>query len=166
MATLFELAPTLEIYSIDEAFMDLSGVRNSTPLVLLGQQIQQKVLKDIGLPVGVGIAQTKTLAKLANHAAKMWRKTGGVVDLSNTDRQRKLLSLVPVNEVWGVGRRISKKLNLLGIETALHLAESPTWLIRKHFNVVLERTVRELRGEPCLGLDEFAPTKQKIVCSR
>ncbi|MCW2474175.1 MULTISPECIES: translesion error-prone DNA polymerase V subunit UmuC [unclassified Symbiopectobacterium] len=166
MATLFELAPTLEIYSIDEAFMDLSGVSNATPLALLGQQIQQKVLKEIGLPVGVGIAQTKTLAKLANHAAKMWQKTGGVVDLSNTDRQRKLLSLVPVSEVWGVGRRISKKLNLMGIETALNLAESPTWLIRKHFNVVLERTVRELRGEPCLGLDEFAPTKQQIVCSR
>ncbi len=108
MATLFELTPTLEIYSIDEAFMDVSGVSNATPLALLGQQIQQKVHKEVGLPVGVGIAQTKTLAKLANHAAKIWRKTGGVVDLSNTVRQRKLLSLMLVNEVWGVGRRISK----------------------------------------------------------
>ncbi len=166
MATLLDVAPTLEIYSIDEAFMDLAGISNETPLALLGQQIQQKVFKDVGLLVGVGIAQTKTLAKLANHAAKIWPKTGGVVDLSNVDRQRKLLSLVAVNDVWGVGRRISKKLNSMGIETALHLAESSTWLIRKHFNVVLERTVRELRGEPCLGLDEFAPTKQQIVCSR
>lgn len=166
MSTLSEWAPALEIYSIDEAFMDLAGVSNATPLLLLGQQIRQKVLKDVGLTVGVGIAQTKTLAKLANHAAKTWSKTGGVVDLSNADRQRKLLSVVAVNDVWGVGRRIGKKLNQMGIDTALRLAESSTWLIRKHFNVVLERTVRELRGEPCLELDEFAPTKQQIVCSR
>ncbi|EBW7758671.1 DNA polymerase V subunit UmuC, partial [Salmonella enterica subsp. enterica serovar Alachua] len=110
---------------------------------------------------------TKTLAKLANHAAKKWqRQTGGVVDLSNIDRQRRLLALIPVEDVWGVGRRISKKLNALGIKTALDLSEQSTWIIRKHFNVVLERTVRELRGEPCLELEEFAPAKQEIVCSR
>lgn len=76
------------------------------------------------------------------------------------------MALVPVEDVWGVGRRISKKLNALGITTAKDLAEQSTWIIRKHFNVVLERTVRELRGEPCLHLEEFAPTKQQIVCSR
>ncbi|ECN9967385.1 translesion error-prone DNA polymerase V subunit UmuC, partial [Salmonella enterica] len=82
------------------------------------------------------------------------------------DRQRRLLALIPVEDVWGVGRRISKKLNALGIKTALDLSEQSTWIIRKHFNVVLERTVRELRGEPCLELEEFAPAKQEIVCSR
>ncbi|EGZ4117678.1 translesion error-prone DNA polymerase V subunit UmuC, partial [Salmonella enterica subsp. enterica serovar Tallahassee] len=103
----------------------------------------------------------------ANHAAKKWqRQTDGVVDLSNIDRQRRLLALIPVEDVWGVGRRISKKLNALGIKTALDLSEQSTWIIRKHFNVVLERTVRELRGEPCLELEEFAPAKQEIVCSR
>lgn len=76
------------------------------------------------------------------------------------------MSLVQVEDVWGVGLRISKKLNAIGIETALHLAESSAWTIRKNFNVVLERTIRELRGEPCLELEEFAPTKQQIVCSR
>lgn len=87
------------------------------------------------------------------------------MDLSNIDRQRRLLALVPVEDVWGVGRRISKKLNVMGIKTALDLSEQSTWIIRKHFNVVLERTVRELRGEPCLDLEEFAPAKQEIVCS-
>lgn len=88
------------------------------------------------------------------------------MDLSDGERQRKLLALVPVAEVWGVGRRISKKLNAMGIENALQLANSSTWVMRNHFNVVLERTVRELRGESCLALDEFAPTKQQIICSR
>lgn len=100
-------------------------------------------------------------------AAKKWqRQIGGVVDLSNIDRQRRLLAIVPVEDVWGVGRRISKKLNAMGIKTALDLSEQSTWIIRKHFNVVLERTVRELRGEPCLDLEEFAPAKQEIVCSQ
>ncbi|HGY1971039.1 TPA: translesion error-prone DNA polymerase V subunit UmuC, partial [Citrobacter freundii] len=102
----------------------------------------------------------------ANHAAKKWRGTGGVVDLSNIDRQRRLMALTSVEDVWGIGRRISKKLNSMGINTALDLAESSLWVIRKHFNVVLERTVRELRGEQCLELEEFSPTKQQIICSR
>lgn len=166
MLTLEEIAPAVEIYSIDEAFIDLSGVSNCIPLETFGHQIRAQILKNTGLVVGVGIAPTKTLAKLANFAAKQWQKTGGVVDLSHHDRQRKLLSRVPVHEVWGVGRRISKKLELMGIETALQLAECSTWVIRKHFNVVLERTVRELRGEPCLEFDEFSPDKQQIICSR
>lgn len=76
------------------------------------------------------------------------------------------MALLPVDEVWGVGRRISKKLEAMGIKTVLQLADTDIRFIRKHFNVVLERTVRELRGEPCLGLEEFAPVKQEIVCSR
>ncbi|CAI8702513.1 Y-family DNA polymerase [Kosakonia quasisacchari] len=167
MTTLEEISPRVEIYSIDEAFCDLTGVRNCRDLTDFGREIRATVLKRTHLTVGVGIAQTKTLAKLANHAAKKWQQqTGGVVDLSNIDRQRRLLALVPVEDVWGVGRRISKKLNALGIKTALELSEQSTWIIRKHFNVVLERTVRELRGEPCLDLEEFAPAKQEIVCSR
>ncbi|WP_049009928.1 Y-family DNA polymerase [Klebsiella variicola] len=167
MTTLEELSPRCEIYSIDEAFCDLTGVRNCRDLTDFGREIRETVLRRTHLTVGVGIAQTKTLAKLANHAAKQWqRQTGGVVDLSNLERQRKLMSLLPVNEVWGVGRRISKKLEAMGIKTVLQLADTDIRFIRKHFNVVLERTVRELRGEPCLGLEEFAPVKQEIVCSR
>ncbi|CPR21540.1 Error-prone, lesion bypass DNA polymerase V (UmuC) [Brenneria goodwinii] len=166
MLTLMEIAPSVEVYSIDEAFIDMSGVSNCIPLDTFGRQIRSQVLKNTGLTVGVGIAPTKTLAKLANLAAKTWRKTGGVVDLSDSNRQRKLLSLMPVHEIWGVGRRISKKLELMGMKTALQLADCSLWVIRKHFNVVLERTVRELRGESCLEFDEFAPTKQQIICSR
>jgi len=166
MAVLEEMAPRVEIYSIDESFLDLTGVRNCIDLDKFGRQVRAKVLRDTGLTVGVGIAQTKTLAKLANFAAKKWDKTGGVVDLSNLERQRKLMALVPVAEIWGIGRRISKKLQVMGIETALQLADASTTMIRKHFSVVIERTVRELRGEPCLSLEEFAPTKQQIICSR
>ncbi len=167
MTTLEEMSPQVEIYSIDEAFSDLTGVRNCRDLTEFGKEIRATVLKRTHLTVGVGIAQTKTLAKLANQAAKKWqRQTGGVVDLSSIDRQRRLLALIPVEDVWGVGRRISKKLNAMGIKTALDLSEQSTWIIRKHFNVVLECTVRELRGEPCLNLEEFAPAKQEIVCSR
>jgi len=166
MTTLEDMAPAVEIYSIDEAFMCLDGMQRLTSLDDLGRKVRARIKQETHLTVGVGIAQTKTLAKLANHAAKKWSKTGGVLDLSNIDRQKKLLSLVPVEDVWGVGRRISKKLNAMGITTAKDLADQSTYIIRKHFNVVLERTVRELRGEPCLELEEFAPTKQQIVCSR
>ncbi|MGJ0125963.1 translesion error-prone DNA polymerase V subunit UmuC [Pantoea sp. RHCKP32] len=166
MTTLEQMAPSVEVYSIDEAFLDLSGVRNCMVLENFGREVRETVKRNTHLTVGVGIAQTKTLAKLANYAAKKWKQTGGVVDLSNVERQRKLMALVPVEDVWGVGRRISKKLNAMGILTAKDLSEQSTYTIRKHFNVVLERTVRELRGEPCLQLEEFAPTKQQIVCSR
>ncbi len=125
MTILEEMAPAVEIYSIDEAFMNLTGVRNCRVLEEFGREVQDRIKRETHLAVGVGIAPTKTLAKLANHAAKKWSKT-----------------------------------------TALDLSEQSTWVIRKHFNVVLERTVRELRGEPCLELEEFAPVKQQIVCSR
>ncbi|MDU5782291.1 MAG: translesion error-prone DNA polymerase V subunit UmuC [Pantoea sp.] len=166
MTTLEEMAPAVEMYSIDEAFLDLSGVSFCQPLEAFGRAVQARVKQELHLQVGVGIAPTKTLAKLANFAAKKYRGTQGVVDLSHAERQRKLMALVPVEEVWGVGARIAKKLQQMGIESALQLAESSTWVIRKHFNVVLERTVRELRGEACLDLEEMVPTKQQIVCSR
>ncbi|RAX64736.1 Y-family DNA polymerase [Escherichia coli] len=167
MTTLEEMSPRCEIYSIDEAFCDLTGVRNCRDLTDFGREIRATVLQRTHQTVGVGIAQTKTLAKLANHAAKQWqRQTGGVVDLSSVDRQRKLMAALPVDEVRGIGRRISKKLEAMGIKTVLQLADTDIRFIRKHFNVVLERTVRELRGEPCLALEEFAPVKQEIICSR
>ena len=166
MTVLEEMSPAVEVYSIDEAFMNLQGVSNCQNLEDFGREVRAKVFLWTGLTVGVGIGPTKTLAKLANHAAPTWTKTGGVVDLSPLIRPRKLMAVVDVSEVWGVGRRIAKKLNAMGINTALQLADAPTPLIRKHFSIVLERTVRELRGEPCFELEEFAPTKQQIVCSR
>ena len=167
MATIEEMAPRSEIYSIDEVFCDLTGVRSCRDLTGFGAEIRATVLQRTHLTVGVGIAPTKTLAKLANHAAKQWqRQTQGVVDLSNVERQKKLMAALSVDEVWGVGRRIAKKLDDMGIKTVLQLANSDIRFNRKHFSVVLERTVRELRGESCLELEEFAPLKQEILCSR
>lgn len=166
MTTLEEMCPRVEVYSIDEAFCDLTGLRNCRDLADFGREIRDNIRRYTRIWCGVGIAQTKTLAKLANRAAKMWPQTGGVVDLSNVERQRRLMALMPVEEVWGVGARIAKKLQAIGIKNALQLADSDIRFIRKHFSVVLERTVRELRGESCLELEEFAPVKQEIVCSR
>ncbi len=166
MTILEEMAPRMEMYSIDEAFLDLQGVSNCKNLEEFAREIRDKVYKWTGLRIGVGIGPTKTLAKLANFAAKKWTKAEGIIDLSLPARQRKLMALISVEEVWGVGRKISKRLNAMGIKTALDLADAPTELIRKHFSVVLERTVRELRGESCLAIEEFTPDKQQIVCSR
>lgn len=115
MRTLEEMAPLVEVYSIDEAFLDLTSIESAISLVEFGQQVRERIGHWIGITVCVGIAPTKTLAKLANHAAKKYPATQGVVDLTNPDRQRRLLALVPVDDVWGVGRRLSKRLNALGI---------------------------------------------------
>ena len=166
MRTLEEMAPRVEVYSIDEAFLDLTGIESVISLVEFGQQVRERIGHWIGITVCVGIAPTKTLAKLANHAAKKYPATQGVVDLTNPDRQRRLLALVPVDDVWGVGRRLSKRLNALGITTALDLANASPRAIRDQFSEVLERTVRELNGESCIELEEIPPTKKQIVCSR
>lgn len=166
MSTLESLAPRVEVYSIDEAFLDLTGVAYSQGLAEFGLEVRHTVQKHIGITVCVGIAPTKTLAKLANHAAKTWPKTGGVVDLTSTERQRKLLSLLPVGEVWGIGGKLTKRLEQLGITTALQLADADPKFIRQHFSVVVERTVRELNGESCIALEDVAPTKKQIVSSR
>ena len=166
MTILEEMAPSVEIYSIDEAFIDLTVVQNCMALETFGRQVKERIRKETHLTVGVGIAQTKTLAKLANFAAKKWSKTGGIVDLSDPERQKKLLALIDVADVWGVGHRIGKRLNAMGVMTAKDLADQSTESIRKQFSVVMERTVRELRGESCLELESVTPDKQQIMCSR
>ncbi|XKM12632.1 translesion error-prone DNA polymerase V subunit UmuC [Orbaceae bacterium ac157xtp] len=166
MDTLESLVPNIEVYSIDEAFCDLSGMSQLTELEALGFNIKRTIRHYTHLDVGVGIAPTKTLAKLANYAAKHWVKTGGVVDLSSPERQQKLLALTPVNEVWGIGRRLAEQLKKLNIITALDLAQLPPKQARKQFSVIVERTVRELNGEPCLELENVFEAKKQIICSR
>ncbi|WP_428034157.1 translesion error-prone DNA polymerase V subunit UmuC [Amphritea sp.] len=166
MSVLEQEAPAVEIYSIDEAFLDLSGLEANFSLLEYGLQLKQRVYQYTGIHVSVGIAPTKTLAKLANHAAKQYSATQGVVDLSEPQRQRKLLKLMPLREVWGVGRRLSRRLEQQGISTALALADcSPSW-VRNHYSVTLERTVRELNGLPCMELEACPPPRQQILCSR
>ena len=109
---------------------------------------------------------TKTLAKLANFAAKKWSKTNGVVDLSDLKRREKLMRIVPVGEVWGIGSRTNAKLQKLGIETVWDLASQSPIRIQKAFNVVVATTVMELNGTSCLAIEDISPDKQQIVCSR
>lgn len=164
MSTLEQLAPAVEVYSIDEAFLELTGM--TTSFREFGLSVRQTISDWIGMTVCVGIAPSKTLAKLANHAAKKWHKTAGVVDLTDRARQRKLMALMPVSEVWGIGRQLSKRLNALDIHTALQLADAPAKMLRRQFSVVLERTVAELNGESCLALEDVIADKKQIISSR
>ena len=166
MSTLERLAPRVEVYSIDEAFLDLTGLESVMSFEAFGRQVRECIGHDIGLPVCVGIAPTRTLAKLANYGAKHYPATKGVVDLTSPERQRRLMTLTPVDEVWGVGSRLKRKLNDLGIHSALDLARADPALIRKRFSVVLERTARELCGQACLPFEDIPATKQQIMCSR
>ncbi len=166
MSTLEQLAPKVEVYSIDEAFLDISGVSACSNLTEFGLSVRKTISDWIGMTVCVGIARSKTLAKLANHAAKKWHKTAGVVDLTDRNRQRKLMALLPVSEVWGIGGQLTKRLNKIGIYSALQLADAPAKMLRRQFSVVLERTVAELNGESCLALEAIAANKKEIVSSR
>lgn len=168
MSHLEELAPRVEQYSIDEMFLDIRGIDTCMNFEDFGQQLRKHVKDGTGLTIGVGMGPTKTLAKSAQWASKEWPQFGGVLALTtgNPKRTEKLLSLQPVEEIWGVGRRIGNKLNTYGITTALQLARMNPSFVRRNFTVVLERTVRELNGEACIPLDEVPPAKQQIVCSR
>lgn len=168
MSHLQELAPRVEQYSIDEMFLDIRGIDNCINYEDFGRQLRAHVRSGTGLTIGVGMGPTKTLAKSAQWASKEWSQFGGVLALTtgNPRRTEKLLSLQPVEEIWGVGRRIGKMLNKYGVKTALHLARMNPAFVRKNFTVVLERTVRELNGEACISLEEAPPAKQQIVCSR
>ncbi|MCX7101010.1 MAG: Y-family DNA polymerase [Methylobacter sp.] len=165
MSTLEEFAPSLEVYSIDEAFLDLTGVCHRDPIAY-GHRIRKAVVRATGIPVCVGMGPTKTLSKLANFAAKKWPHTGGVLDLSDPVRREKLMKLVPVGEVWGIGSRTTAKLNQIGIITVWDLSIQSSKRIQAQFNIVVARTVLELNGIACLELEEISPNKQQIVCSR
>ena len=166
MAVLDELSPRLSVFSIDEAFADLSGLHNPHDW---GVQARDTIQQRLGMPVGVGIAPTLTLAKMANWAAKRWKaKTGCVVDMLDADRREKLLRYAPVGEVWGIGARISQRLREdLRIETAWQLATADPKLLRRQFSVNVEKTARELSGMPCFPFGSSGPErKQVIACTR
>ncbi|MGV6481382.1 hypothetical protein ACT2VT_000803 [Pantoea agglomerans] len=156
MAILGEMAAGHEVYSINESFLDVTGIGSLIPLETFGQEMRERIRRETGLIIGVGFGPTKTLAKLA---AKKWTQTRGVVDLFDRNRQRRLLQLTDVSDIWGIDRRISLRLNLLGITTALQLADSNISMIRKSFDVIVERTVRELNEESCLALEDAPPPK-------
>ena len=164
MTLIESMVPAVEVYSIDEAFADLTGMAD---LDQLGRRIRAQVLRCTGIPVGVGIAGTKTLAKLANHTAKRLQvQTGGVVNICDPFKRDWVLRNTAVSEVWGVGRRMNAHFEEMGIKTAMDLAKADPWMLRKKFSVVVEKTARELAGTPCLELDEPNSPKQEICCSR
>ena len=167
---LSDFSPNLEVYSIDESFLDLSGMSmRAESLAAYGVEIRQRVADWLGLAVCVGIAPTKTLAKLANHSAKRGLAgADGVCDFPTPSpgALSHLFARIDVGEVWGVGRQIKARLAAMGIQTVRQLRDADAETIRARFSVVLERTVCELRGESCLDLQEVVPDKQQIMSSR
>ena len=168
------LGPKQEIYSIDESFIDLTGVRGN--LVERSFKIRSRILQWVGIPCCIGIAKTKTLAKLANHVAKTAERKAGIYpdklmqvcnfsDLSAEEFEG-VLAATPVGDVWGIGRRITAQLNEGGIQTALDLSRLDTATVRSKWSVVLERTVRELQGTSCIELEDAPAAKKEIACTR
>jgi len=167
MSLLAQFGPGQEIYSIDESFLDLAGTSGN--LAEYGQQMRRTIRQCVGIPVCVGIACSKTLAKLANHCAKKGLSgTDGVCDFGILDgRQRtELFARIPVGEVWGVGRRITEKLLAMGIATVEDLRRADPEYMRQQFSVMLARTVEELNGKPCIELEEVGTPRQQIIVSR
>lgn len=160
-----DYVPAYEVYSIDESFIDLTGVNED--LEKLCSEIKRQIYRQVGMPVGVGVGKTKTLAKLNNWASKKWKaKTGSVVVILDSERQNKLLSYADVGEVWGCGSRTQKRLEIMNITKAIHLAQYEKKMLRQMFNVNIERTARELTGQVCFGLAESPEPKQNIASTR
>jgi DNA polymerase V len=167
MAVVRQFSPRQEIYSIDESFIDLSGF-GKVDLRDYGQQIRQRVRRWVGIPTCVGIAPTKTLAKLANHCAKKQPAYQGVCDWSRLHpaQLEHELSTFAVGDVWGIGRQWGMKLLGLGIRTAKDLASADRAMLRERFGVVMERTSRELSGVSCIKMEEVTADRKQIVSSR
>lgn len=165
MRVLETFAPRIEVYSIDESWLDCSGMQGD--LEKLGREIQSAVKKQTGIGVGVGFGPTKTLAKAANFSAKKWRsQTGGVVVLMDEIRRDKLLKWMPVDEIWGIGRKLSSRLEAMGIKKAIDLAHYDKKSLRKLFNVNVEKTSMELQGVSCYSLSDGPEPKQTIASTR
>jgi DNA polymerase V len=163
---LAEFSPNQEIYSIDECFLDLTGIPGRQ--IQRGLEIRYRIKKEVGLPVCVGIGSTKTLAKLANHIAKKFPHFEGVVDLNEWEPHQMvaMFTMLDVGQVWGVGRRYAERLAALDIRSVMDLKLADPEFIRQQFSVVLERTVRELNGEACLDLESVREDKKQIISSR
>jgi DNA polymerase V len=164
MQLLAHLSQDQEIYSIDESFLKI----NQKNYLLYGQHIRTTVLKNVGLPVCVGIAKTKTLAKLANYMAKKYPIFNGVVCFSETNAKTltKLMSEISVGELWGVGVRLKKRLNELGILTVHDLKTANAKWMKQIFSVNMERMVYELNDIQCYPIESIKPDQKQIVCSR
>lgn len=159
MSILSSLVPEIEVYSIDEAFVNLDGI---TDYQSLGTTIVNKVYKGTGIPVSLGIAPTRTLAKMANKFAKKYTAYNRVCCIDTEEKREKALRLFAIGDVWGIGRRQAAKLEKEGVKTAYDFTQLPVSWVRKYMTVVGERTWKELRGIPCIT-ENVLPRKQ--ICT-
>ncbi|MEJ2763644.1 Y-family DNA polymerase [Photobacterium sp. MCCC 1A19761] len=167
MEVIGRFAPEQHIYSIDESFLSFQRCSKAIPdFAAHGSLLRRTVWKECRLPVCVGMGPSLTLAKVANHAAKKIPGYQGVCVLDESRAWRSVLAQMTTRDIWGIGGRIARRLSLVGIETALQLADMPPGLARKQFNVELERTVRELNGQPCKVWDEARADKKQIFSTR
>ncbi len=166
MSVIKDHMPTVEIYSVDEAFIDLSNMADNYDCYKECVQLTKIIEQYTGIPVSIGIAPTRTLAKVANHIAKQQRVSDRVCYLDSTEKITSALRELPVNEIWGVGRKLTQRLHMMGIITAQQLAKAQVELIRQNFSVVLARIVQELNGTACIELPDNVRSKQQIMVSR
>ncbi|MCI2082980.1 MAG: Y-family DNA polymerase [Bacteroidales bacterium] len=163
--TLLQMVPDIEIYSIDEAFLDLRGMEN-TDMDLLAKKISKTCRRNTGIPVSVGVAPTKTLAKIASKLCKTYPKLQGGCYMNRPEDIEKVLKKFPVNDVWGIGRKHNAFLSMLNIKSAADFAALNPEFVEKQFSITGLRTWRELHGEPCIGFTNEVPAKQQICSSR
>ena len=165
MRTLSRYTDDLQQYSIDEAYLDLSYLRDTTEAKTLCERIRAEILKGIGVPVSIGIAPTKTLCKVASHYAKRHEGYRGVCVIDSEDKRIKALTQYPINEVWGIGRQSVPKLQASGIQTALDFANRSALFVKNMLHLPGLNTWRELNGEDCISIRDL-PEKQSVTCSR
>ena len=165
MTMLSSYSPNIEVYSIDECFLDFSGFERYD-LKEYGEDIVRAVTKGTGIPVSMGIAPTKTLAKVANKFAKKYKGYKGVCIIDTEEKRIEALKRTEIGDVWGIGHRYTKRLALYGVSTAYDFAQMPKAWVRQQMTVVGERTWKELNGEPCIDLELVTPDKKQICTSR
>ena len=182
MSMLSHYSPHIDQYSIDESFFDVDQsmaerffqnnlkendtfLNNESLLHQYGARISADVLRAVGIPISIGIAETKTLAKIGSKFAKKYKGYQGCCLIDTDERRHKALSLFPIDDVWGIGRQISRKLDYMGIRTAAQFAGKKESWVRSHFNITTVRTWKELNGESCISIEEL-PQKKSICTSR
>ena len=149
MSILAEAVPRIEIYSIDEAYLHLEGI-SQEQIPQLCRSLVEKIRKWVGIPVSIGVAPTKTLAKIASHFAKTYKGYKGVCMIDTDAKRLKALELTPIGDVWGVGRRLAPRMQSAGIKTALDYVNRPQKWVHSNFNLPGVRTWEELRGRACI----------------
>ena len=182
MSMLSHYSPHIDQYSIDESFFDVDQsmaerffqdnlkendtfLNNESLLHQYGARISADVLRAVGIPISIGIAETKTLAKIGSKFAKKYKGYQGCCLIDTDERRHKALSLFPIEDVWGIGRQFSRKLDYMGIRTAAQFADKKESWVRSHFNITTVRTWKELNGESCISIEEL-PQKKSICTSR